>query len=160
MRLYSEAHREGPSSENTKIGLKILFQPCNWTHQGRNWFSMPGNWGEFYYFWICKNSIELKSPIVSTSQLPSQVWVCSADFCPQQQHALAAKAQKPYRLGAHLQAVWLPASSRRFCRWTRFKSCWFERHWLADLCSFWTAPAVILHFKDCRLQTGAPVKDL
>ena len=24
MRSYSEAHREGPGSENTKIGLKIL----------------------------------------------------------------------------------------------------------------------------------------
>lgn len=48
--IYSQGHRNWLASENTKIGLKILYQPCNWTHQGRNWFSMPGNWWEFYYF--------------------------------------------------------------------------------------------------------------
>lgn len=28
----------------TKIDIKILYQPCNWTHQGRNWFSVSRNW--------------------------------------------------------------------------------------------------------------------
>lgn len=122
MCIYSQARREGPASENAKIGLKILFQPCNWTHQGRNWFSMPGNWWEFYYFWICKNSIELKSPTVPTSQLLVPDLGHIGDFCPRQQHALAAKSQKPYRLWAHLQAAQLPASSWCLCRWTCLKA--------------------------------------
>lgn len=33
-----------------KIDIKILDQPCNWTHQGRNWFSVSRNWREFYYY--------------------------------------------------------------------------------------------------------------
>lgn len=128
-----KARRGRLASENTKMGLKTLYQPCNWTHQGRNWFAMPGNWWEFHYFWICKVAFGWKVQLCGLST--------SRARCGRSRWLLYLTGTRPgvyvmetinselfYRLHIYLRG---PSTSTN----GRAESCWLERHWQANPCT-------------------------
>lgn len=104
-----KARRGRLASENTKTGLKTLYQPCNWTHQGRNWFAMPGNWWEFHYFWICKIAFGWKVQLCRLINFQGHMWSKSVTPVPDRNPPWGlrhgnCRQWAIYRLHVYLQA--------------------------------------------------------